>query len=172
MPVFLCVLPFGGENFPGLLNVIAEIRSFTITLRVFVVNIRSMIMSIGLCWLNKVKSGRFWLWKFGENADRLYLCTVFHGIRFKVRRLRVVMTGNFFFIYICRIVCESGVGYEVWHCSAVDNGKVFYGLRSSVITQIIGECGFVERLACLYFLSKKCATFVFVFRRCIFGRIV
>lgn len=33
----------------GLLNVIAEIRSFTITLRVFVVNIRSMIMSIGLC---------------------------------------------------------------------------------------------------------------------------
>lgn len=65
------------------------------------------------------------------------------------------MTGNFFFIYICRIVCESGVGYEVWHCSAVDNGKVFYGLRSSVITQIIGECGFVERLACLYFLSKK-----------------
>ena len=156
----------------GLLNVIAEIRSFTIALRVFVVNIRSMIMSIGLCWLNKVKSRRFWLWKFGENADRLYLCTVFHGIRFKVRRLRVVMTGNFFFIYICRIVCESGVGYEVWHCSAVDNGKVFYGLRSSVITQIIGECGFVERLACLYFLSKKCATFVLVFRRCIFGRIV
>ena len=33
----------------GLLNVIAEIRSFTIALRVFVVNIRSMIMSIGLC---------------------------------------------------------------------------------------------------------------------------
>ena len=82
------------------------------------------------------------------------------------------MTGNFFFIYICRIVCESGVGCEVWHCSAVDNGKVVYGLRSSVITLIIEECGFVERLACLYFLSKQCATFVHVFRRCIFGRLV
>ena len=49
----------------GLLNVIAEIRSFTITLRVFVVNIRSMIMSHLPCVVLEFIS-LFWYYLFRE----------------------------------------------------------------------------------------------------------
>jgi len=35
--------------------------------------------------------------------------TVFHGIRFKVRRLFVVMTGNFFILWFEEIFCSCNL---------------------------------------------------------------
>ena len=59
--------------------------------------------------LNFVKQMHFSAMKLCCITYSLYICKVFHGIRFKVRRLFVVMTSNFFLcFFLSNFVCEMG----------------------------------------------------------------
>ncbi len=56
----------------------------------------------------------------------LTFASVFHGIRFKVRRLFVVMTSNFFFATAMPVTCNTAITYKHIPLSACFSIQSFF----------------------------------------------